>query len=324
MAKRDFYEILGVSKNATDAEIKRAYRRLAKQYHPDRNKGSPDAEAKFKEVQEAYDFLSDPEKRTQYDQFGHVGPGSFHQGGGFQPGGSRTWTWSGSGDQSFDFGDLMDMFDFGAVGGGKAGSPFEQVFSRRAGGTRRAGDPAPPPTDVEHEIPLTFEQAVRGTTLDLQLGGRGRGAERIAVRVPPGVHDGQRIRVRGKGRPGAAGRSASDLYVICRVQPHPYFMRYDQDIYLNVPVTIMEATLGAKVDLPTIDGTRTVTIPPGTASGTKLRLAGLGVPDPKGGDRGDQYVVIKIVPPKHLSEEQRKLVERLTQSGVESPRNGLW
>ncbi len=327
MAKRDYYDVLGVSRGATDAEIKRAYRRLAKQYHPDRNKGSPDAEAKFKEVQEAYDFLSDPEKRTQYDQFGHVGPGSFNQGGGAHPGGSRTWTWSGGGDQSFDFGDLMDMFDFGAVGGARgsrAGSPFGQFFSRKADSSQRAGTAAPPPSDVEHEIPLTFEEAVRGTTLELRLEGKGRGAERISVRVPPGVHDGQRIRVRGKGRPGTSGRAASDLYVVCRVQPHTYFMRYDQDIYLNVPVTIMEATLGAKVDLPTIDGTRTVTIPPGTASGTRLRLAGLGVPDPKGGNRGNQYVVIKIVPPKRLTEEQRKLVEKLAQSGVESPRDGLW
>jgi DnaJ-class molecular chaperone len=332
MAKRDYYEVLGVPRTATEAEIKRAYRRLAKQHHPDRNKGSPDAEAKFKEVQEAYDVLSEADKRAKYDQFGHVGPSGFPAGGGFRPGGFQpgdgsTWTWSTTGEQQFDFGDIMDMFDLGGRGpskGGKAGSVFEQVFGRRARGPGRASETGPPPGDIEHEIPLTFEQAIHGTTLDLQLEGRSRHAERISVRVPPGVNDGQRVRVRGKGQPDAGGRPASDLYVVCRVHPHAYFLRYDQDIYLNVPITITEATLGAKIDLPTIDGTRTVTIPPGTASGAKLRLAGLGVPDPKGGGRGDHYVVIKIVPPKRLTDEQRRLVEGLAESDLGSPREGLW
>jgi len=332
MAKRDYYDVLGVPRSATDAEIKRAYRRLAKQYHPDRNKGSPDAEAKFKEVQEAYDVLSETDKRAQYDRFGHVGAGGFPPGGGFHPGGFQpgdgsTWTWSTTGDQPFDFGDIMDMFDLGGRGGskgGRAGSVFEQVFGRKARGAARASGAAPPPSDIQQEILLTFEQAIHGTTLELQLEDRDRRSERISVRVPPGVHDGQRIRVRGKGQPGGGGRSASDLYVVCRIQPHAYFLRYDQDIYLNVPITITEATLGAKIDLPTIDGARTVTIPPGTASGTKLRLAGLGVPDPKGGGRGDQYVVIKIIPPRRLTEEQRRLVDKLAQSDVGSPRDGLW
>lgn len=325
MAKRDYYEILGVSRSATEAEIKRAYRRLAKQHHPDRNKGNPQAEAKFKEVQEAYDAISDSEKRAQYDQFGHAGPSSFHPGGGVHPGGGASWAWTTTGDQPFDIGDIMDMFDLGAVGGrGRpSGAAFEQVFSRRRGGRGKAAEAAP--ADVEQEVSLTFEQAIRGTTLELQLqDGRGRRTERISVRVPPGVHDGQRIRVRGKGQPDSSGRAAGDLYVVCRVQPHAYFMRHENDIYLNVPITIGEAAMGAKIDLPTIDGLRTVTIPAGTASGTKLRLAGLGVPNPKDGSRGDQYAVIKIVPPKRLTEEQRRLLEELAQTSLGSPRDGLW
>ncbi|HVP11769.1 MAG TPA: J domain-containing protein [Phycisphaerae bacterium] len=327
MAKRDYYDVLGISKSATEAEIKRAYRRLAKEYHPDRNKGNPDAEAKFKEVQEAYDTLSDKEKRAQYDQFGHAGPG-----GGFrQTNDGTTWTWSGPANSApggFDVGDVMDMFDFGATGRGRGrggASVFEEFFGGRGRGRGR-GAPVAPAADIEHEVPLSFEQAIRGTTLDLQLetSGKDRRTERISVHIPRGVHDGQRIRVRGKGQPDSAGRTIGDLYVVCRVQPHPYFVRHENDIYLNVPITVAEAALGAKIDLPTIDGVRTVTIPPGTASGTKLRLAGLGVPDPKGDGRGDQYAVIKIVPPKRLTDEQRKLLEKLGATDSSSPRAGLW
>jgi curved DNA-binding protein len=323
MAKRDYYEVLGISRSASETEIKRAYRRLAKQYHPDRNKGNPDSESKFKEVQEAYDTLSDKEKRAQYNQFGHAGPA-----GGFHPtDDGTTWNWSGSGNQPFDFGDIMDMFGSGAAGeprGRGGASSFEEFFGGRGRGRGR-GAPVAPAADIEHEVPLTFEQAIRGTTLDLQLhGGKGRRIERISVHVPQGVHDGQRIRVRGKGQPDGAGRAVGDLYVVCRVQPHAYFLRHEDDIYLNVPITITEAALGAKIDLPTIDGVRTVTIPPGTASGTKLRLTGLGVPNPKGDGRGDQYAVIKIVPPKRLTDEQRNFLEKLAQTDLGSPRDGLW
>jgi DnaJ-class molecular chaperone len=320
MAKRDYYEVLGISRNATETEIKRAYRRLAKEFHPDRNKSNPDAVTRFKEVQEAYDALSDKEKRTKYDQFGHADPTA-----GFRPSNDgKTWSWSGSGGQPFDFGDVMDMFGSGGAGqgGGRSeSSVFEELFGQRRGGRARAA----PAADIEHEVPLSFEQAIRGTTLDLQLqGGRAKQVERIAVRIPPGVRDGQRIRVRGKGQPDSSGRTAGDLYVVVRVQPHPYFLRHENDIYLNVPITIDEATMGAKIDLPSIDGVRTVTIPPGTTSGTKLRLAGLGVPNPKGDGRGDQYAVIKIVPPKRLTNEQRVLFEKLSQTDLGHPREGLW
>jgi len=319
MANRDYYELLGVARTANETEIKQAFRRLAKQYHPDRNKDNPQAEARFKEIQAAYAVLSDKEKRTRYDQFGHAGvdPGA-------QPGG-QAWRWSTAQGQSFDFKDIADLFNVESFGG--AGSPggasvFDQVFSRRASGRGRRAR-ARTGEDFEQPISLTFEQAVRGTTLDLELHGPAR-RERIAVRIPPGVHEGQRIRVRGKGQPGDRGSSAGDLYVVCSIQPHSYFHRRDEDVYLDVPITIAEASLGAKVDVPTLDGTRTVTIPPSTASGTKLRLAGLGVPKLRGGGRGDQYVVIKIVPPRRLTERQRVLLSELAELNDPSPRESLW
>ena len=319
MAQRDYYDVLGVSKDATETDIKRAYRRLAKQHHPDRNKGNPDAETKFKEVQEAYDALSDKDNRAKYDAFGHAGPG-----GGFDP---RGRSWTGGGGRPADMGNLEDLFEFNFTptgGPGGAGSVFEQFLRGR--GVRMNDEPAEPTSvqDVEQTVTLTFEHAVRGTTLELQLDlGRGR-RQQISVRIPPGVRDGQRIRLRGKGRPATGRRPAGDLYVVCAVQPHGYFERRGDDLYLVVPVTITEAALGAKVDLPTIDGVRTVTIPPGAPSGAKLRLTGLGVPSAKDGRRGDQFAVIKIVPPARLTAEQRALLEKLSDTNVGSPREDLW
>ncbi|MFH1418850.1 MAG: DnaJ C-terminal domain-containing protein [Planctomycetota bacterium] len=321
MTERDYYDILGVSKSATEAEIKQAYRRLAKRYHPDQNKGDAGAEAKFKEVQGAYAVLSDKEKRGKYDQFGHAG---LHMGG--QPGGGD-WRWSTAGGQSFNIDDLDGIFDFGVSGGPRSsggGSVFEQFFNRRAAGPR-ATAARPPARDVEQPVSLTFEQAIRGITLDIQVpGGTSERPRRISARIPAGVHEGQRIRLRGQGEPGGGGRPDGDLYVVCSIQPHPFFERRGDDIYLDVPVTITEAALGAKVDLPTLDGVRTVTIPPAAASGSKLRLSGLGVPGPKGKQRGDQYAVIKIVPPARLTDEQRRLLDELAKSDVGSPREGLW
>jgi DnaJ-class molecular chaperone len=313
MDKRDFYDVLGVARNATEADIKRAYRKLAKQYHPDQNKGNKDAETRFKEVQEAYDVLSDKDKRARYDQFGHAGIDPRFGGG----------SWTASEGEGVDLSDFADIFN---MGGGGGESPFgrgifEQIFGGRVGGGPRVRVHRPA-RDIEHEVPLTFEQAVRGTTLDLEIALDGS-RQRIAVHVPAGVRDGQTIRVRGQGELGTRGQ-AGDLHVICRVQPHAYFRREGDDIYLDVPVTISEAALGAKIDLPTIDGVRTVTIPPGTPSGAKLRLAGLGAPNPKDGRRGDHYAVIKIVPPPRPTAEQRKLLEELRRSESFCPRDGLW
>ncbi|HWL93780.1 MAG TPA: DnaJ C-terminal domain-containing protein [Phycisphaerae bacterium] len=325
MAKRDYYQVLGVSKTASADEIKKAFRRQAKQLHPDQNKGDKDAETKFKEAQEAYAVLSDPQKRGQYDEFGHAGPAGSY--GGPQPGaggGSYQWS-SGQGGQSINIEDLADMFDFESLFGGraKAGggeSPF-------GGGRRRsrARAPAPEPArDVEYPVSLTFERVVRGTAIELELPSADGTRQRISVTIPPGVRDGQRVRVRGKGEPAHGRGAAGDLYVVVHVKPHPYFERVDDDIYVTVPVTVGEATLGARVEVPTIDGRGTVRIPPGTPSGSKLRLAGQGVAHSQRGERGDQYVVVKIVPPKKLSEAQRKLLEEFAETDTSSPREGLW
>ncbi len=318
MAKRDYYDVLGVGKGASDAEIKRAYRRLAKKYHPDQNKDSKDAETKFKELQEAYSVLSDKAKRGRYDQFGHAGIDprfDGHTGG--------TWTGVGPGGPPIDFGDLFD-FEFTSRPGGGVSSIFDHLRQAGRAGPRPSPSHAPVGHDVEHTVSLTFEQAVHGAKLDIHLDTGGGRRQRITVTIPPGVRDDQRIRVRGKGHPGGRGRPAGDLYVVCSVQPHAYFDRRGDDIYLDVPVTITEAALGAKVDMPTLDGIRTVTIPPGTASGAKLRLAGLGIRSPRGANRGDHYAVIKIVPPAKLTPQQKRLIEELAATDAPAPRDGLW
>jgi DnaJ-class molecular chaperone len=314
MDKRDFYDVLGISKSATEPEIKRAYRRLAKQYHPDQNKGNKDAEERFKEVQVAYDVLSDKDKRSRYDQFGHAG---------IDPRAGGSWTVADG--EPVDFGDFASVFDLGGAGSGGE-SPFgrgvfEQIFGGRGGGGPR-GRGHRPGRDIDHEVSLTFDQAIRGTTLELDMNIEGS-RQRIAVHVPAGVRDGQTIRARGQGQPGRGGASG-DLNVVCRVQAHPYFRRLGDDIYLDVPISITEAALGAKVDLPTVDGIRSVSVPPGTPSGSRLRLAGLGAPDPRSGARGDHYAVIKIVPPARPTPEQRQLLEELKRTEPDTPRNGLW
>ncbi|MCB9857547.1 MAG: DnaJ domain-containing protein [Phycisphaerales bacterium] len=318
MAQRDYYEVLGVTRSATQDEIKRAYRKLAKQHHPDQNKGDKASETRFKEAQEAYAVLSDKDKRAKYDRFGHAGPG-FAGGPGGGHGGGRTW--STSQGEPIDIGDLADMFDFSSFMGGGGGSPFEGVFSGKRRASRKPVAPAP---DIEYPVSLTFERAIRGTKLELELKAEGRGTQRISVTIPEGVRAGQKIRVRGKGTPGRGNQPSGDLYVVVSVQPHTYFEREGDDIYLTTPISMTEAALGAKIDLPTLDGTRTVTIPPGTPSGAKLRLTGLGVNNPQTKHRGDQFVVVKIVPPKRLSPEQKALLEKLAEVDGANPRDGLW
>jgi DnaJ-class molecular chaperone len=316
MAKRDYYDILGVSKSASADEIKRAHRKLALKYHPDRNKNNKDAEEKFKEIQEAYDVLSDPTKKQNYDQFGHAGVGAGGQAGdpyeafrraqaGRGGGGRTTWRAApGVQVEDFDpsqFGDVSDLFEqfFGTRGGGGAATG--------RGGARGRARPAPRGQDVEHEVTLTFSQAARGSTLPLQIT-RGPGqSETIEVKIPPGVKDGSRIRIKGRGE--QSGGEPGDLFIITRVQPHPYFRRENLDIYVDVPVSVYESLLGSKVQVPTLDGPVTITIPPGASSGSKLRIKGRGVE--RGGEKGDQYAVLKVIVPKNLSEDDKKLIETL-------------
>ena len=306
MAAKDPYEVLGVSRDASQEEIKRAYRRLAKQYHPDRNKGDKAAEEKFKEIQAAYEILSDPKKREESDRFGAGGPTpNFHE-----------WArgpHAGVHEVHFDFGDFGDL-----------ASIFEQFFQRPGrrtrssrGATRGAGPDvwtrsasAPRGQDLEHEIMLSFDEAARGGKRQIVVQTRPDSPpEKIEVRIPAGISDGQRIRLKGRGAPGPGGRG--DLYLICRISPHPYFRRQGLDLYVDLPLSITEATLGAKVDVPTLNGKATVTVPPGTSSGTKLRLRGKGIRDERTGRVGDLYAVVQIAAPKDLSPRARKLIEEL-------------
>lgn len=309
MAKRDYYEVLGISKSASADEIKKAHRKLVRQYHPDVNKNNKQAEEKFKEVQEAYDVLSDPTKRTNYDQFGHAGVGA-------DPGDPFRYAQAnagrGGGRTQWRAGPNVSVEDFDMSGGGNFGDIFEQFFGGARGAKSRGrgrAQPPPPPqrgADIEHEVTLTFMQAVRGTTLPLQIDRDGQ-RETIEIKIPAGVNDGSRIRIKGRGQ-GELG-SAGDLYIITRVLPHDYFRREGLDIFLDLPLSVYDALLGTKVNVPTLDGSVQLTIPPGTNSGAKLRIKSQGVE--RGNEKGDQYVTVKILVPKGLDAEDEELIKKL-------------
>ena len=349
---RSLYEVLGLEKGASQEEIKKAYRKLARQYHPDKNPGDTEAEEMFKEVQAAYDVLSDPEKRQQYDSWGS--PSGRPE---FGPGGSFT----------FDFGDFGDLGDL--LGG---------IFSGRRGGMRAESPRGRRGQDVEVELNLSFEDALRGveTTIPVSLesacstckgsgakpgtlpktcpqcGGRGvvseaqglfalsqpcprcrgngtiiedpcptcrgtgreRRTRRFKVKIPAGVRDGTRIRLRGKGEAGYGGAPAGDLYVVTRVAPSTLFRRRgDADLEIEVPVTYPEAALGATVEVPTPDGRVSLKVPPGTQDGKLLRIKGRGVPRLKGSGRGDLIARVRVTVPSKLSKEERKAVEQLRE-----------
>ncbi len=333
MSPRDYYEILGVSRNASAEEIKRAYRKLAKQYHPDRNPNDKSAEARFKEVQSAYETLGDPEKRRVYDRFGHAGPagggaGTWRSG----PAGQHVYTWQTGGGPDIPVDNLEDLFEvFARSGAGsfnrQGNSAFDDFFvGSRPRGRRRQPRSARPepggPPPPEYPVTLTFDQALRGTTLELRIGREDSpGGEPVLVRVPAGVADGQRIRIRPKGTQ-RAGSVAGEVYIRCNVQPHRYFRRQGNDIYIELPLSLSEAALGTKVEIPTLDGRTVLTVPAGTPSGAKLRLKGKGVKPPGNKPQGDQYAVIRIVPPKNLTTRQRQLLEELRATD-ESPRAAL-
>jgi curved DNA-binding protein len=308
---KDPYAILGVGRNATQEEIKKAYRRLAKQYHPDRNPNDKTAEQRFKEVHAAYEVLGDAERRAQYDRFGAGGPAPD----------VRAWT-TGRGGVHFE--DIP--FDFGSIGGlGDLTSIFEQFFARGPGGrTRRRTAPraaAPRGPDLEHSVELSLEEAIRGTEREVVLtAGLPEASERIRFRVPPGISDGQRVRIRGKGQDGPGGRG--DLMIRCHIRPHAHFRREGQDILLDVPLTITEAALGTQVEIPTLDGRAVVKIPAGTSSGTKLRLRGRGVPDPAG-QCGDMYAIVQIQAPRAVSGRGRELLAELERELNQRPREHL-
>ena len=289
MAKRDYYEVLGVSKNASDDEIKKAYRKLAVKYHPDKNPGDKEAEAKFKEINEAHDVLSDKQKRARYDQFGHAGVGGGAAGGNpFQNG-------------NFNFNGQSFNFDFG--GGG-----FEDILGSLFGfgGPRRPrrGD------DYQVQVTLTFEEAIFGTTKTVDYNGKD-----LKIKIPAGIDDGMSIRLRGKGgeAPTPDGEKG-DLYVRIRVKPHKHLTREGNIILSEEVISMVDAALGCEIEVETVDGKITMKVPAGTQSGTPFKLSGHGVPFRADGDRGPHIVTIIVETPKNLSRKQKELLEEFKKT----------
>jgi len=327
MAQRDYYEILGVPRTASADEIKKAHRRLVRKYHPDVHKNDPGSTERFKEAQEAYDVLSDDTKRANYDQFGHAGvnAGAAPQGGTGDPFEAFRRAQPGRGRPQPGRGGVQD-FDFGAGGApdGDFSAIFEQMFGGRGGGGRpgrgRPAQQAPRGNDIEYPITLSFEQAVHGDSLPIQIN-RGGKLEVIDIKIPSGVKDGNKIRLKGRG--DSQGGEPGDLFIVVTVKPHEYFRRSGLDILLDCPISVYEALLGTKVEVPTMDGKVTVTIPPGTNSGAKLRIKGKGIK--KKDEQGDQHVVIKIVVPKNLNEDEVDIVHDLqTRHPVDARKDVVW
>lgn len=311
MDYKDYYATLGVKKDASEKEIKQAYRRLARKYHPDVNPDNKDAEDKFKEVSEAYEVLSDKEKREKYDRFGSdwaryeqgFGPGG--PGGPGAPGGFRYETYPGGG--GFDF-------DFGGGGGGGFSDFFEMLFGPRGGAQGAGPRREARGQDIESEIQVTLREAFEGSSKAISIASRpGEPPRRLEVKIPKGVDDGARIRLTGEGAPGPTGKRG-DLYLIARMQPDPQFERKGDDLYVDVTVPFTTAALGGDARVPTLTGGATMTLPPGTQGTQKFRLAGQGMPRLRGGGRGDLYARIRVSVPKHLTERQRELIKELADT----------
>jgi curved DNA-binding protein len=327
MPERDYYEVLGVARDATPEAIKKAYRGLARKYHPDVNPGDKTAESSFKEVQQAYDILSDKDKRANYDRYGNA---AFE---GMAAAGPR----SGASDFSYRFGEpgfeTVDFSQFfGPMGARGAHTAEEDTTAGGAGifedllGRMRTGRSGRSRTgrEMESQLTIPFLTAVRGgeTTIEIQ---RGEGKpESLVVKIPPGIDTGAKLRLKGRGEPGPKGAPAGDLTIHITVEPHPYFHRDGRNLQVEFPVTVSEAILGAKIDVPTLDGLKSLTVPAGSSSGQKLRLKGQGVPASGGKPAGDLFVILKIVVPKAIDEASRKLIEEFARRNSYNPRAGLW
>ncbi len=328
MAGKDYYQVLGVGKNATEKDIKKAYRKLARQYHPDVNPGDKSAEEKFKEINAAYEVLSDSEKRKKYDQFGDNWQyaDQFAQG----QGGMR-WDFGKGGPTIFDFGDL------GAGAGGR-GSIFDTLFGDFMGdrrGSRSATRPARG-RDIDHAVEVSLEEAYHGTTRLIQMlaeepcstcngtgifangpcySCRGSGVasrqKRLEVKIPPGVRDGSRVRVAGEGAAGQLGGPKGDLHLVISVKSHERFERKGDHLYLDVPVPVADAVLGTEIQISTLGGRVALKLPPETQNGRVFRLAGQGMPHLGDSKKGDLYAKVKVVLPTKLTEREKRLFEEL-------------
>jgi curved DNA-binding protein len=320
---KDYYEILGISRDASRDEIQRAYRKLARKFHPDLNKEAG-SEEKFKEINEAYEVLKDPAKREKYDQFGS----NWEQGDNFQPppgwqyrsdfgqgqqGPGETFFWSSDGGEYSDF--------FEALFGGRFQENFKGATGDRPFSINRRG------SDHEAVLRISLEEAFRGGTKTITIQSAGPGIDGTPssreksydVKIPPGIMPGKKIRLSGQGGKGSGSGESGDLYLKVEIEPHPRFRLEGYDLYTELAITPWEAALGAQIDVPTLDETVTLKVPPGTQSGQKLRLRAKGMRKPKGG-RGDLYVVIKIKVPKKLSKKERQLFKELSKVSSFNPR----
>ena len=320
---KDYYKTLGVSKSASTEEIKKAYRKLARQYHPDVNT-KPGAEKRFKEVNEANEVLSDPDKRTRYDTIGpdfarYANPGN----GGGQPGGFA-WSYNGrpgTADFQGDAGTFSDFFRsiFGDAGGPSGTISADDLFGRTRA---RRGARAVPGQDVEYEFEIALPDAYKGLEQQIEVKEASGKARRLAVKIPAGVKDGQRIRLAGQGGPGAGGAPPGDLYLRVRVKPHPLYQRDGDDLRMELPVALHEALLGADVTVPTLKGRVSLRIPPETQNGRTIRLAGQGAPRANGAF-GDLYVTVKVVLPTKLTDEDKDSVRKIGERHADDPRSHL-
>ncbi|MDY6790649.1 MAG: DnaJ C-terminal domain-containing protein [Thermodesulfobacteriota bacterium] len=304
MSGTDYYKTLGVTKTATDDEIKKAYRKLAMKYHPDHTKGDKNAEEKFKKISEAYAVLSDKEKRKQYDTFGSDG---------FQQRFSQEDIF-----RSFDFGDIFKEFGFGGTNpftGRRGGMRFSRgsgsPFGSHPGRQQQLKGP-----DLVYELPLSLQEVSKGTSKVISFDHKGR-HEKMTVKIPQGMITGKKLRIAGKGEESPYGGPSGDLYIQSKVMNDPIYSAKEYDLYVNRDLKLSEAILGTSISVPTLEGKElSLKIPPGTRHGTKMRLAGHGLPSMKGKKRGDLYVHIQIPIPKKLNKEQKKIIKQLKESGL--------
>ncbi len=319
---QDYYKILGLKKNASTDEIQKAYRKLARQHHPDLNQDDKSAKEKFQKIQQAYDILNDPEKRKMYDRFG---PG-FENAAGAGPQGQSYQAGPG-GFQDIDFSQI-----FGQGGGGGGGGGFEDFFRQFTGGDPTPGEhshhrggrrrPRTRGADLHHTLTIPFKASIAGGEAPLSVRREDGRIESISVKIPAGIENDKKLRVRGQGGVSPNGGPSGDLLVRVQVIKHPFYRRTGQDLEVTVPLTLAEAAAGAKIDVPTPKGDISLTIPAGTSSGKRLRLKGLGVPNPKG-QAGDLYAAVQIILPPELDAEDIEILQRIEKRHPLSPRADL-